>query len=704
MKSYADCNLSHFVQVSSTWLMGVIAIQTLVLSPLVHAAEKQVKNAPQLFPLLENHCVKCHGKSDKVKGDINLLKLNSSDKLSSNPALIKEMIDVLDAGDMPPEGEPPLAETDRSAMIAELKNILVTAKSEARHAEVRRLNRFQYNYAVRDLFKLNRDVFSLPERLIHRDTAYEAIASGKMPDEVKVTSRAFFELPSLSGVDAFPQDLRAEHGFDNQADGLSLSPLLMESFLALSGSIVNSPDVNPDTCGIWHEFFAEPKNTDDLPGVVRERLRKFLTRAFRMPVDEGTLDRYTRKALAAAEKASFTDGMKTAASAALASPRFFYLYNTAHGDGDPADYQFDLASRLSFFLWSSIPDDEMLKLAASGSLSKPDVLERTVNRMMSDKKVLRFCDSFAAQWLQLTKIRSAAPDPKANKNYYQGNKKMPVGSHMVLEPLLLFESVYVENRPVVELLDPDTTYRSLLLDAWYSEGFLKGSKVPRTKLLGEKKFLKVDNVPFARSPIQDRRFGGILNNAAVMTMTSGPQETHPITRGAWILEAIFNDPPPPPPPNVPLLDENIDPAKIAKMTLRERFAVHRTDQNCAGCHSRLDPLGFALEHFDVTGRWRDKYANGLAIDADGKLFKKHAFSNGMEFKDALKKEEHRFVRGLSGHLMKYALSRKLTARESVGLDHIVENTKPEGHRLRSMIKQVALSKSFTRVGQQKGRQ
>ena len=137
------------------------------------------------------------------------------------------------------------------------------------------------------------------------------------------------------------------------------------------------------------------------------------------------------------------------------------------------------------------------------------------------------------------------------------------------------------------------------------------------KILGGKKFLKVDNVKFTRLPIKDKRYGGILNNAAVMTMTSGSQETHPITRGAWVLEAIFNDPPPPPPANVPLLDENIDPKKLNKMTLRERFSVHREDENCAGCHSRLDPLGFALEHFDVTGRWRYKYENGLAIDATG---------------------------------------------------------------------------------------
>ena len=676
-------------KIVSLFSIGALAV---LLSVPVQAEESELK----LAHLIQNHCVKCHGKDGKVKGDVNLLELNSADKLASHPDVIREIIEVLDAGDMPPEDEPPLDDSNRRAMIAELKQVLGSGGEEVRQAEVRRLNRFQYNYAVRDLFQLNRDVFSLPERLIHREAPYEDLSEGKMPDKVLVTSRAYFEIHSMSGVDPFPQDLRAEHGFSNQADSLSLSPLLMESFLSLSGSIINSPDFNADTCGIWHDFFAEPQSEDNLTATVRERIRVFLTRAFRRPVDEPTLDRYTQKALPAAEAGSFTEGMKTVARAALASPRFFYLYNASGKEGEAGNDNFDLASRLSFFLWSSIPDDELLALAESGALSERDVFELAVDRMMNDKRALRFCDSFAAQWLQLANIRSAAPDAKSNRGYYLGNKQMPVASHMVLEPLLLFESVYVENRPVADLLDPDISYRSALLNAWYSgEDFLKGDRKQRGKILGGGKFLKVDNVEFVRAPIQDRRFGGILHNAAVMTMTSGPKETHPITRGAWVLEAIFNDPPPPPPPNVPLLDENIDPGQREKMTLRERFAVHREDENCAGCHSRLDPLGFALEHFDVTGRWRDKYENDLAIDAEGKLFRERPFTDAMEFKIALGQEEERFVRALYGHLTKYALSRRLTAQESVGLDEFVEKTEQDGHRLRAMIREVALSESFT---------
>ena len=236
-----------------------MAVILLLQSSIGQAVEKPDGNVPQVMQLIQNRCVKCHGKDGKVKGKVDLLKIDSLDKLSSHPDLIKEMIEVLHAGDMPPEKEPVLPEADRVTIIATLKDVLVTTKNEYAKAEVRRLNRFQYNYAVRDLFQLNRDVFSLPERLIYRDSTYEDVSVGKMPMELSVTSRAYFEIHSMSGVDPFPQDLRAEHGYDNQADSLSMSPLLMESFLSLSGSIINSPEFNPDTCGVWQISLPSPK-------------------------------------------------------------------------------------------------------------------------------------------------------------------------------------------------------------------------------------------------------------------------------------------------------------------------------------------------------------------------------------------------------------------------------------------------------------
>jgi hypothetical protein len=196
---------------------------------------------------------------------------------------------------------------------------------------------------------------------------------------------------------------------------------------------------------------------------------------------------------------------------------------------------------------------------------------------------------------------------------------------------------------------------------------------------------------FERVASADPRFGGVITNAAMLSMTSGPKRTHPIARGAWIIEVIFNDPPPPPPNDVPPLDED---AANENMTIREKFAQHRENPNCAGCHSRIDPLGFALENFDVVGRWRNEYENGRDVDSSGTLMKKHPFQDVVEFKVALVREKRRFAKAFAGHLLRFALSRELTAADSVTLDDIVKKTEPGDFKLRSVIKEIILSREF----------
>ena len=180
----------------------------------------------------------------------------------------------------------------------------------------------------------------------------------------------------------------------------------------------------------------------------------------------------------------------------------------------------------------------------------------------------------------------------------------------------------------------------------------------------------------------------------MLSMTSGPKRTHPIARGAWVIEVIFNDPPPPPPNNVPPLNED---AADKNLTIREKFAKHRENPDCAGCHSRLDPLGFALENYDIIGRWRDKYPNGRAVDASGTLMKKYPFDGAVRFKESLAKEHRRFARAFTAHLMRYATSRELNPADFLTIEEIVENTADENHRLRSLIRAVLLSESFLQI-------
>ncbi len=252
------------------------------------------------------------------------------------------MIDVLDLNAMPPLDEPPLEPGIREHLIEQLTSILHTSIAKQvpySQTPIRRKNRFQYNNAVTDLFQLKCAVFTLPERMMREHNGYFNPSSGRMADVVTVGSRPLGKSQMiesrLGGVTAFPQDLRAEHGFDNQADHLSLSPLLMESFLHLGQSITQSPDFDPRNVGIWSKFFAVPRNERDLQGEVAGRLRPFLTEAFRRPVTAETLARYSAFTNAQIQTGvPFTDARKAVAAAVIASPRFLYLYETSHEDAD----------------------------------------------------------------------------------------------------------------------------------------------------------------------------------------------------------------------------------------------------------------------------------------------------------------------------------------------------------------------------------
>lgn len=197
---------------------------------------------------------------------------------------------------------------------------------------------------------------------------------------------------------------------------------------------------------------------------------------------------------------------------------------------------------------------------------------------------------------------------------------------------------------------------------------------------------------FQRVALTDPRYGGIITNAAMLSMTSGPKRTHPIARGAWIIEVILNDPPPPPPNDVPPLKDD---GKSRNMTIREQFAKHREHADCAGCHSKLDPLGFAMENYDLTGRWRDKYRNGREVDSSGKLMRKHTYEGAIDFKDSLLKEKDRYARAFVGHLLRFLTSKELEPGDSLEIERIVKMAKSQDYRLKSLIRDVLLSPSFS---------
>jgi len=377
--------------------------------------------------------------------------------------------------------------------------------------------------------------------------------------------------------------------------------------------------------------------------------------------------------------------MKSVAAAVLASPRFLYLHDASQHTAEVGHGDLALASRLSFFLWGSLPDERLLEVATAGRLHEPEVLDAEITRMLADRKLKRFCDSFPSQWLQLDRLISSTPNREQFPQFYFS--KYRTSMHMMLEPLLLFETVLIENRPITDLLAPDFTYRSGQLEQTYRQLATPAEQRPQSGA-GE-----VTQLTFHRVPVSDARSGGVITNAAVMTMTSGPERTKPITRGAWVASVIFNAPPPPPPGDVPPLAEHPS-GDEADLTLRERLAMHRERSDCRGCHERIDPLGFALENYDAVGAWRSTYANGREVDASGVLFQTQPFADPVAFKKAILAEKDRFTQALAGHLLAFGLARELTATDQPAIRRIARRTKADGDRLQTLLREVILSKPF----------
>ena len=640
----------------------------------------------EINAILDSHCIKCHGEGGKVKGKVNLKELRSANLLSSKPELLESLIGVIKDREMPPEDEPPLSDSERGELLKWLEVKLSDSIKDQPFlpTSIRRMNRFQYNNSVVDLLELDRPIFRLNERLMRRRDNYFKPETRKMPPQVRISTRPLSKdidnqrPEGFRGVASFPQDKRAEHGYDNRADHLTLSPLLMESFLNLSQTISESPDLNSKECRSWSWLFASPESatSERTEEIIRSRLTKFLRRAFRRPVEAVTLDRFVKFALKQmAEGESFENTMRSVIGVVLGMPDFLYFYEPSP---DHSENDFELASRLALFFWSSIPDDLLLDLAEQGKLSDSQVLSSQIDRMLNDQKSSRFCDNFPAQWLQLDRLITSVPDPKKFPYFYlvDGYRS---SMHMMPEPLLLFETIFIEDRSIIELLDPKYTWENPMLKANY-EGHAKAGHDVVTQL-------------FRRVPLNDPRRGGVITNAAVMTMTATPTRTQPITRGAWINAVIFNDPPEPPPADVPPLPEaNND--ELAKLTIRERLAAHRERKDCAGCHNKIDSMGFAMENYGPTGVWRDKYENGREVDVSGVLFNQYEFKTFPEFKEIIIKEKDRFVRGFISHLLSYALSRELGPADSPALDEMTDRVMAGEDSMRAVLKSIAMSDPF----------
>jgi hypothetical protein len=433
--------------------------------------------------------------------------------------------------------------------------------------------------------------------------------------------------------------------------------------------------VNPagpgDTESRRRIFSCQPATTaDELP--CAERILSRLARsAYRQRPTESELGALLNLFELGRLDTSFERGIQTAVRGLLASPKFLFRSQDdpaglAPGDIYPLD-DYALASRLSFFLWSSIPDEQLLDLAEQNRLSEPEVYAAEINRMLADPKAQALVDNFAGQWLFLRNLQSARPDvasfPDFDENLRRALRK---------ETELLFESVVREDRSVVDLIDADYTFLNERLAMHYGIPGIYGSH-----------FRRVDDLP------EERR--GLLGHGSILTVTSYPNRTSPVLRGKWVMENILGTPPPPPLPNVPALAEN-EPGQ-APLRVRERLAVHRENPICATCHNLLDPLGLALENYDAVGRWRVREPGG-DVDSHGGMPNGTLVEGVVELRAEILKNPEGFVSVVTQKLMTYALGRGIDYFDMPRVRQIVAEAKENNYAFSALVIGIATSDSF----------
>jgi mono/diheme cytochrome c family protein len=428
-----------------------------------------------------------------------------------------------------------------------------------------------------------------------------------------------------------------------------------------------------DTPSRRRVLICSPSSAQD-EACAKKILSTIARRAYRRPVTDTDLQVPLATYRDGASRSGFEAGVEMGIRSILVSPNFLFRFevqpvavapNTAYRVSE-----LDFASRLSFFLWSSIPDEELLELAVKKTLQRPEVLQQQIRRMLADPRSQALVDNFAGQWLFIRNVAMHQPSPELLFHFDDNLRKA-----FERETQLFFESIVRENRSVTDLLGADYTFLNERLAKHYGIQGVKGERFRRVAL-----------------PPDSVR-GGLLGQGSILMATSYPNRTSPVIRGKWILENVFGAPPPPPPPNVPELKDERDPRKVLPM--REQMAAHRKNPACAGCHAQMDQLGFALENFDGIGEWRDIYASGARVDASAQLPDGTKFNGPAELRKVLLTHSDEFLTTISEKLLTYALGRGLEASDAPAVRKIKRDAARSENRFVALIQGIVSSTPFT---------
>ncbi len=602
----------------------------------------------EIVPILEQYCFGCHG-VEKQKGDVDFSRFQSLEDALVDPDLWYTVLEVVRAHEMPPEGEPRPKYNERKFLESWLEE-LPEPELDCSQLASDRTVAFYRGYVM-------------SRRLTKR--------------EYINTIRDLFGVESASAGNILPNDGAGGEGFDNNGSTLYSSSLAIEKYLEAANKILDTvfPESNSeaDTRAIREQLARlsleanyESLDRDAAADIVGSLAR----RAFRRPVDELERERLLSMFDRAWERGDgFLASLKFTLKAILVSPHFLFLSEPEPKEkGIQPLSALTLATRLSYFIWASTPDEELLRLAESGRILDEGEYREQIHRMLMDEKARALGERFAIQWLGLEHFGSeTGPDPLRFPEF-----DAELANAMREEVIQFFNYIIAENRSVLELISSDYSFVNERLADLYDAPGVTGPSF---------QYLKFNT---------DRR-GGLLGMAGVHAVNSYPLRTSPVLRGKWILEVLLGGTVNPPPPDVPALEEESE--GIGAVSLREELEAHRKQSECAVCHNKMDPLGFSLENFDSLGRWR-AWEKGNQIDASGTLPNGDTFEGPAGLKRVLMDQKDRVVRHFVQKMVGYALGRELNEFDDCVINDSMAALLSDGYRSWNLVETIALSLPF----------
>lgn len=629
---------------------SLFAAATIIAASLPATAQEPPVDefATKIRPILNKHCFRCH-RGPEAQGGLNLAPIKTTEQALKRPNLWINVMTRVNLSEMPPQGSREINQDHRNALIGwieanrRVENDCHQLATDANqrffpgHVMSRRLTRSEYDNSIRDLFGVD-----------------------------------------LRPADAFPSDGSGGEGFDNTGSTLFISSVLLEQYLLAATRVLDAalPEVGtaandlPSVGAAASILIAEPSDALSPREAARANIAHYARRAFRRPVSDEEIKRLlTMYDRADARGDGFVASLKLSLKAILISPHFLFLVEPEpEAQGIYLLGHHEIAARLSYFIWNSLPDEELSRLAGEGQLQRKSVLRKQVRRMLADPKARGLADSFATQWLGIGALgETVRPDAERFPDF-----DAELAAAMREEAVTLVETILREDRSLLELIDSDYA-------------------VVNDRLARHYGLPPVEGAEFRKVSLDDRRRGGVLGLGAVLTSTSLPLRTSPVLRGKWILAEVLGSKVPPPPPDAGVLPE--DDHHPDGLTLRQQLERHRTKPECAACHQRMDPLGFGLEGFDAVGRWRDEF-NGQPIDSTGTLPDGQSFKGPAELKQVLLTRRGEFLNAISRKMLGYALGRDLSHFDLCVISEAVKSLEANEFRSSVLIEQIVLSYPF----------